>query len=160
MNIDNSGPSIVFDAKTTQAIEEGKNRITLLLVEESRLTKLRASLLSDIAKLEAERTDKTKQEALLAASVEGKREQIDTLDQSIADLQQTARDIEADLNTRTSEIEEREADIKEREKELKEQENTLSENLSEVNRIRQELDKETLDIKEKKANIEELLKTL
>ncbi len=54
MQVDNSGPSVVFDAKTTQAIEEGKNRITMLQVEELRLKNLKKELEQQIISLEAD----------------------------------------------------------------------------------------------------------
>ena len=44
MNVDNSGPTIIFDAKTAEAIEAGKNRITLLQAEELRYNKLLGEL--------------------------------------------------------------------------------------------------------------------
>lgn len=54
MQVDNSGTTVVLDAKTTQAIEEGKNRITLLQVEELRLKNLKKDLEQQIIKLEAD----------------------------------------------------------------------------------------------------------
>ncbi len=54
MQVDNSGPTVVFDAKTNQAIEEGKNRVTMLQVEELRLKNLKKALEADIINLEAD----------------------------------------------------------------------------------------------------------
>lgn len=54
MQVDNSGTTVVLDAKTTQAIEEGKNRITMLQVEELRLKNLKKGLEAEIISLEAD----------------------------------------------------------------------------------------------------------
>ncbi len=54
MQVDNSGTTVVLDKKTTQAIEEGKNRITLLQVEELRLKNLKKGMEAEIIKLEAD----------------------------------------------------------------------------------------------------------
>jgi hypothetical protein len=126
MNIDNSGATFVFDEKSTQAIEEAKNRLTLLAVEELRLKKLVSGLTSEIVKLEGEMAYKQSEVDAKMATVATLEEKVATLTETVADLEDKADSFQAVYEEKHAFLEEKEnaAIDKQRELELWEEELT------------------------------------
>lgn len=160
MNIDNSGPSIVFDAKTTQAIEEGKNRVTLLQVEELRLAKLNKALEGQIIKLEGDIAYKeglyTKAEEALAEmeiNLFNATEQLNSINKLYSDTKDKVEQLTVDL-------EERELVCTNKEKELKTREARVAKDEADIVAKQILVSSERRDIENKKKLIEDLVTKL
>jgi hypothetical protein len=156
MQIDNSGPSFVFDEKTTQTIEEGKNRITLLQVEELRLNKLNGTLESQIITLEADIAYKTDRFTV-------KRDELDALELAIFDataqLNATSKlndDLKKDIEKRIKATELVEEYCEVKLKEANERESITIANGQHVSSELSELVEAKGIVEEKKRLIEEL----
>lgn len=92
MGIDNSGDSFIFDVGTIQAIEEGKNRISLINAEIERITRLQISLNAEVVSIHAEiEYSKTNLEALTQKITEATAN-LEALTQNFA-LVQTQLDV-------------------------------------------------------------------
>lgn len=160
MQIDNSGPSFVFDSKTTEAIEEGKNRVTLLQVEELRLNKLKKNLEAEVIKLEGDLTYKTK-------LVEGKEKELADLEvsihESVKQLNATNKfhgETKKDIETRIRAVELVETNIRDKEKELNDKEEALNERESALKELESNATVIMTDINSKKDKIEAFIKSL
>lgn len=160
MKIDNSGPSFTFDANTTQAIEEGKNRITLLQIEELRLSKLKGTLEAELIRMENDLSVKTDSFAV-------KTEEMDNLEVSIFDatsqLNATNKlfaDIKADIEVRTKAIIDREEFCRIKEKDLEDLEKELLEAKNNLTKAQSNIDTEKDEVSAKLLKIEDFLRTL
>lgn len=160
MQIDNSSSTFVFDEKTKEAIEEGKNRITLLSLEETRLTKLKGSLLAEIARLEADIADKEKRDGSLLNSIEEKKKLTDEAGKALLNLESKIDQKSKDLDIKEREASQKEVSLAERERDVAKKEEVLSLNLKEVDAIKEQLIKEKELLEEKKKAIESLVKNL
>lgn len=160
MSVDNSGPTFVFGEKTKEAIEEGKNRVTLLQVEEQRLGKLKRTLESDIVKLEADieykkSLQKTAIETLDKLDVTHK-----TMWDSVEQANKQLDEINLEIEGRIRAIEEREMNCSEREKDILAREESLDERFYVLNKQENAIKSDQLVIDEKKSKLEQLIKEL
>lgn len=157
MQIDNSGPSFVFDSKTTEAIEEGKNRVTLLQVEELRLNKLKKNLEAEVIKLEGDLVYKTK-------LVESKEKELADLEVSIHESVKQLNDAnkfhgetKTDIETRIRAVELVETNIRDKEKELNDKEEVLAQSEAKLQEERSYLTEDKAVVEDKKKLISDLL---
>jgi len=91
MKITNEGQTVVFDSKTKEAIEVGKNKITLLAVEELRMKKLKGSLESEIIKLEADIDYKEDRVVELGNVLKETEKEVASLRDVLAELEEVHR---------------------------------------------------------------------
>lgn len=160
MKVDNSGPVFTFGEKTVQAIEEGKNRVTLLQVEELRLNKLKKSLEADLIKLEAELVSKS---SLLSS----KEEELGNLEVAIyeatAQLNATNKfhsETKQDIDNRLKALELVEANCNDKEKALVAKEKDLEKREAKVQKQEEKVTADLSNVKDKEAKIEAFLRTL
>ncbi len=118
MQVDNSGTTVVLDAKTTQAIEEGKNRITLLQVEELRLKNLKKDLEQQIIKLEADIDYKEGKLVELGSMLDVQGKEFDLLKEQVALLAKEQTSVLTETNKREDAIQAKETALHEKELEL------------------------------------------
>ena len=115
MSIDNSGNTYVFDAGTTQAIEEGKNRVSLINAEIDRLTRLQVSLNADVTNIHAEiEYSKTNLDVLNQKNTDAQAG-FDALQAKSVEINASNDAITADIASRTDAIAQKEAAIAEKE---------------------------------------------
>lgn len=145
--MDNAGATVVLDAKTTAAIEEGKNRVTLLQAEEARLRKLVGVLQVDISKLEATISEKQELEATLAESIENFRTKLEGLQEQILDdekkfhaARKEHEDTVKNAEKTLAEVVERERAVTLKEEVLEVKEETFARNWSELLAAKEELE--------------------
>lgn len=160
MKVDNSGPAVVFSQKTKEAIEEGKNRVTLLQVEELRLTKLKNSLEADLIKLEGDIVYKNK----LVSDKEKELSDLEiSLNESIKQLNAANEfysETKVDTESRLKVVEIAEVSLKEKEKSLNVKEKAIDKREAELKVSESKATATMNEINEKKAKIDALLKTL
>lgn len=121
MHIENSGPSVVFDAKTQEAIEAGKNRVTLLEVETLRLSKLKKVLEGDIVKLEADLVYKTGKAEETEVRLDTLLKEVKIADEKLSEMNSKIENDAMLLAIQHKNVEKREAELTTRLKELQEQ---------------------------------------
>jgi chromosome segregation ATPase len=126
MQVDNSGTTVVLDAKTTQAIEEGKNRITLLQVEELRLKNLKKDLEQQIIKLEADIDYKEGKVAEISGRLDILDEQEIATASRLAELIHDEEKHKAEIKVEKSRLEKLEAELTDKEKTLNAQQVKLN----------------------------------
>jgi hypothetical protein len=126
MQVDNSGTTVVLDAKTTQAIEEGKNRITLLQVEELRLKNLKKGLEAEIIKLEADIDYKEDKVVELGGIIEDTEKELELLKEQVALLASEQADLLAEVNKREEAVQAKETALHEKELALNAQQARLN----------------------------------
>ena len=112
MSIDNSGATLIFDDKTTTAIEAGKNRLTLLQAEELRLGKLNHALEAQLIKLTNEIASKEKTNANLVEDCTTLQGLISEKKQECLDLTKAIENIDKKLQADTDALADREASLK------------------------------------------------
>lgn len=78
MQVENNGETIIFDQKTIEAIEAGKNRITLLQTEELRYNKLITELKAQVISVDNELADKTQQLEAVVEELDIMVKEVDT----------------------------------------------------------------------------------
>lgn len=115
MQVDNSGTTVVLDAKTTQAIEEGKNRITMLQVEELRLKNLKKDLEQQIIKLEADIDYKEGKVVELGAILEETGNELKFLEEQVRRVRVQFEAVTDDCVKREKEVQAKETALHERE---------------------------------------------
>lgn len=115
MQVDNSGTTVVLDAKTAQAIEEGKNRITLLQVEELRLKNLKKDLEQQVIKLEADIDYKEGKIVELGSILDKAGEELEFLNHDLEITEDRRKTILDELNKREEAVQARETALHERE---------------------------------------------
>jgi len=115
MQVENNGETIIFDQKTTEAIEAGKNRITLLQTEELRYNKLITELKAQVISVDNELADKTKRFEsvvaelnILVTEVEDERILLESITQEHLIVTSVMKEHELVLTTREEEVLERE----------------------------------------------------
>ncbi len=160
MNVDNSGASFVFDAKTTQAIEEGKNRITLLQVEELRLSKLKQTLEGQIIKLEADIDYKEKKVSKLDEEVSTLEVSIEEAVKQLNAANKFHGETKAKVDSMNADLGKRQDDLVLKESKLLDREHTLSESEYRHTKAVSELEADRQSIDEKKQLITELVSKL
>lgn len=160
MNVDNSGNTYVFTAETTQAIEEGKNRITLLQVEELRLNKLKGTLEQEIITLEASLN-------YVDGRLTVKQDELDTVEIALADtiaqLNKASELLDStrkDIDTRTAAIVDREEFCKLKEKELSDREALLAGTEANLTTSQTEVNLKEEKLSDKMKRIEDFLKSV
>lgn len=153
MQVDNSGTVIVFDEKTTQAIEEGKNRVTLLQVEELRLKKLKKSLETEVIKLEADINAKNLQ-------LESLEEAVDTFDLSFKEKQKQLASLENKIVTLTSESKSKEDALQLHETAVHEKELSVNAKEAEVNSLNERVQREWGIAEKAKAEAEDKVRRI
>lgn len=160
MQVDNSGTTVVLDAKTTQAIEEGKNRITMLQVEELRLKNLKKSLESEIISLEADIDYKENKVVQLGSIIEHSEKELNSLKQEVEAALARQAALLADLNKREEEVQAKETAAHEKELALNAQQVKLDDLIERTSKdsLLAEKAKDIADEKIKK--IEAFLKSL
>lgn len=115
MQVDNSGTTVVLDKKTTQAIEEGKNRITLLQVEELRLKNLKKELEQQIIKLEADIDYKEGKLVELGSMLEVQGKELELLKEQVFLLAEEQTDLLTEINKREEAVQAKETALHEKE---------------------------------------------
>jgi len=160
MVVDNSGATYVFDANTTQAIEEGKNRITLLQVEELRLSNLKSSLESQIITAENSLTYKTEQLDKLTVEVETTNIKLSDLNDAVAGKQSEYDNLVKTIQDRTASLEVLETQITDREQAIMERENAVTVREQKLNDLENTVSQDAEIISEKRQKIEDFLKEL
>ena len=160
MGVDNSGATYVFDANTTQAIEEGKNRITLLQVEELRLSNLKSSLESQIVTAENSLTYKTEQLEKLTTEVETTRIKLEEVTAAVAGKQVEYNDLVKKIQDRIAALEVVETQITDREQAVSERETAVTERENQLNERELTISQDGEIISEKRQKIEDFLKEL
>ncbi len=160
MQVDNSGTTVVFDAKTTQAIEEGKNRITLLQVEELRLKNLKKDLEQQVIKLEADIDYKENRLVTLAYNIEGKEQELELLKEQVALLAEEQASILTDTNKREDAVQARETAIHERELAVNAEQAKLNDLVERTERDWVIAEKAKDDAYERMKKIDDFLKSL
>jgi chromosome segregation ATPase len=115
MQVDNSGTTVVLDAKTTQAIEEGKNRITMLQVEELRLKNLKKGLEAEIIKLEADIDYKGETQCELTGQIVLARQELKLLVGQVEELKNEQESLHSELRKREEAVQAQETSLHERE---------------------------------------------
>jgi len=160
MQVDNSGTTVVLDAKTAQAIEEGKNRITMLQVEELRLKNLRKDLEQQIIKLEADIDYKEGKVVELGSILNVQGKEFELLKEQVALLANEQADLLAEVNKREEAVQARETAVHEKELAVNALEVKLSylvtEAVTEWNKAKQT----TTEANKKLNKIDEFLKSL
>lgn len=158
--MENSGATVIFDAKTAEAIEEGKNRVTLLQSEEARLRKLIGVLQSDISKLEAAISDKQGLDEELVGTIDVSRSRLKELQEEILykeakfnALREESEKITKEIEVTTAEITERERALTLKEEVLAAKEEALNLSWSELNTAKEELET-------KKTKLHQVLQSL
>lgn len=158
--MENSGATVIFDEKTAEAIEEGKNRITLLQAEEARLRKLLGVLQVDISKAEAAISEKQELESKLAENIEHFRSKLEGLQEQILDDEKkfTAAREEHEQAVKEAEktfaeVVERERAVAMREEFVSVKEETLARNWNELVAAKEELET-------RKTNLQRALESL
>jgi len=126
MQVDNSGTTVVFDAKTTQAIEEGKNRITMLQVEELRLKNLKKELEQQIISLEADIDYKDSRLVIIASLIEVKEKELAELDAKVKRVLFQYDEVDKDCRQREREVQAKETALHEKELEVNAEQAKLS----------------------------------
>lgn len=115
MQVDNSGTTVVLDEKTTQAIEEGKNRITLLQVEELRLKNLKKGLEVEIINLEADIDYKKETQCELTAQIVLAKQELKLLVGQVEELKGEQESLHSEISKREEAIQAQETALHERE---------------------------------------------
>ncbi len=160
MQVDNSGTTVVLDAKATQAIEEGKNRITMLQVEELRLKNLKKSLEAEIIALEAD----IKYKETLVAEVTGRLDILDEQEKNtasrLAELIHDEAERKAEAEAEKARLEKLEAELTEREKTLNAQQAKLNDLIERTQKDWAAVEKAKDIVAEKREKIDAFLKSL
>lgn len=151
---------MVFDAKTREAIEEGKNRVTLLESEVSRLGRLKQTMEVEIRKLHTEKDylmDKTvrmlgEQDAIGKEVTSLKGEQ-KALDEANARSAESFTTIQKNLAERETTLAKKESELLRAQEVFDHKLEILAEEVSSVR-----IERETLA--EKKVKIENILKEI
>lgn len=160
MGVDNSGPTVVFDAKTNEAIEAGKNRITLLQAEELRYNRLLSDLKAGIVTAEASLADKTKQVELLDEDIASLQKEIVEATGLLEEVKAKHKVFTGEIETKTAELTEREAAVAEREAKVAKEESRLATLAKAIDLEQAELDEEVTVIELKKKLIQDLVSKL
>jgi len=132
MQVSSSGESIVFDSKTQKAIDEGKNRVTMLSAETVRLHDLKVDLEGQIVRLNNEIVEKTAIQNELKKDIESATKQKQTLVDEVNELirqrdilKEESKEEKAKLAESISIVEERKQSLEKRETELNKKESDL-----------------------------------
>lgn len=160
MQVDNSGTTVVLDTKTTQAIEEGKNRITLLQVEELRLKNLKKDLEQQIIKLEADIDYKESKVVELGSILDEAGAELEFLNQDLEITEDRRKTILAELNKREEVVQAKETALHERELAVNAEQVKLNDLIERTSKDSLLAEKAKDDAYERMKKIDDFLKSL
>jgi len=154
------GTTVVLDAKTTQAIEEGKNRITMLQVEELRLKNLKKSLEAEIIALEADIDYKEDKVMELGSIIDEHEKELAQLKEQIVILSNEQADRLAEVNRREEDVQAQETALHENELAFNAEQIRLDELIEKYSKDSAVAEKAKDSYEEKIKKIEEFLKSI
>lgn len=160
MQVDNSGPVVVFDKKTTEAIEAGKNQITLLQVEEQRLGKLVREHEAQLIKMGTDIEYKTTTLSVLDSSIEEQNKRLLAVGSEADKAQALAETINRELDARVAIVQDQETQVREKTTELNKREKALDKKEADLKEKEAQVLGDFWTIKDKKEKIDAFLKTL
>jgi len=160
MQVSSGGESIVFDAKTQKAIDEGKNRVTMLSAETVRLHDLKVDLEGQIVRLNTDMADKesrleraSESLAELETAIFNATEQLNATNKLYIDTQDRVNALETSIKEREAACTAKELSLNERADFVDERERKAAISAFEIETSRQGIEK-------KKMLIEELVSKL
>jgi chromosome segregation ATPase len=160
MKVTNEGQTFVFDSKTKEAIEAGKNKITLLAVEELRLKKLKGSLESEIIKLEADIKYKEDRVVELGNVLKETEKEVASLRDVLAELEEVHRFALEKLKNREEAVQAQETTLHEKELALNAKQAQLNDLIERTSKDFSIAEKSKDIADEKIKKIDEFLKSL
>lgn len=160
MQVDNSGSTVVLDAKTSQAIDEGKNRITMLQVEELRLKNLKKSLEAEIINLEADIDYKENKLVELGSMLDVQSKELELLEEQINHRIEDKDTLDKYIETREKGIAAKEIELHEKELSLDAEQTRLDDLIEKTETDSVIAEKAKNDAYEKVKKIDDFLKSL
>lgn len=160
MKVDNSGATHIFDKKTQETIEEAKNRLTNIAVEEQRLKKLKASYEADLITVGAAIEYKTSLLEQLTKDIEVAQSELKAIHDEHAVIVSLDEKTKDNIEKSSKDLESRELACVSKEKELKEKESAINKREKAVDKKESDLIIAKEEFTKKKTSLEKVIQSL
>ena len=160
MELQNSGPTYVYDAKTAEAIENAKNKLTLMDAETLRLAKLKKTLEGEIVRLEADIAYKVELNKEADKKALQDKEDAKKLQATLKDIEKHLYLVNKEFDIKTEAMQAREAEVAKREAAVFEREQVVEKAEKQVKDEIKHVQNEHQVLEEKKAKLAKAISEL